>query len=253
MTLLIRVYLALAWRIPGWLQTPGWYRPLTRNLGHFIREHQAIGLGLVIFAEELGIPLPAPGDVAIAWGGYLTTIGEIPVWAAYAAVITGATTGSTCLFLLSRRFGHPFVMRLGRYVGLSEERFLHVEAAFRRYGPWAIIFGRHIPGMRIYLSALAGLFEVRTIVFVPCVAISSTIWAVIFIELGRFLGRRSGLLFRLVPAHLLPYAILILALGIVIFVGWHHGWRPFRERRRAGRGQAPQVDAAKPHVELHKT
>ena len=62
--------------LPGWPQTPSWLHPLARGLGHFLHEHQALGLFLVIFAEELGIPLPAPGDVAIAWGGYLTTTND---------------------------------------------------------------------------------------------------------------------------------------------------------------------------------
>lgn len=251
--LLVWHHVNLAWQIPGWLQMPDWYRPLTRFVLHFIRLHQALGLAGVIYAEELGIPLPVPGDVAIAWGGYLTTSrGGMPVWEAVLAVVAGATCGSTCLFLLSRRFGHPFVMRFGRYVGLSQDRFLRAEASFRRWGPWAIIFGRHVPGMRIYLSALAGLFEVRLAVFVPCVIVSSTAWALIFISVGRVLGRQSGRLSRLLPAHLVPYAILLAAVVAFIWVAHSHGWHPFARR---GRGAVERPDAGAPnaHAELHKT
>jgi membrane protein DedA with SNARE-associated domain len=209
--------LAFSLDLPDWLQSPSWFRPLTRTLGHFVATHQSGGLFLVVLAEELGIPLPAPGDVAITWGGYLTTTGAIPLAAAYIAVVGGATLGSFCLFALSRRFGHPFIHRFGPYLGLRPSRLERAEAAFQRWGPWAIILGRHVPGMRIVLSALSGVFNVPARVFVPCVIISSTIWAAIFINLGRALGRNSRYLFRLLPVHLLPLVLLVLA---ALYVGW---------------------------------
>ena len=44
-----------------------------------------------------------------------------------------------------------------------------------RWGPWAIIVGRQIPGMRIVLSALSGILGVPYRVFIPCIAISASI------------------------------------------------------------------------------
>ncbi len=72
--------------LPDWLQAPLWFRPLTHGLGHFLTAHQGFGLFVVIFLEELGIPLPAPGDVAITWGGYLTTTSAIPLPVAWAGL-----------------------------------------------------------------------------------------------------------------------------------------------------------------------
>ncbi len=220
--------------IPGWLLTPGWLTPAGRVIGHFVRTHEAIGLFLVIFAEELGIPLPAPGDAAITYGGYLTTTGALPYSLAFLAVVSAATTGSFCLYTLSRRYGHPFLVRFGPYAGLTPERLARAEQAFGRWGPWAVIIGRHIPGMRIVLSAFAGVFELPRRVFVPCVLVSSSIWAAIFLELGRVLGRNSRVLFRLVPAHLLPLVILLLVLGWLLWLGYENRRRPGREARRRG-------------------
>lgn len=228
--------IAFSLDLPDWLQSPQWFRPLTRTLGHFVAAHQSVGLFLVVLAEELGIPLPAPGDVAITWGGYLTTTGAIPLAAAYLAVIGGATLGSYCLFTLSRHYGQPFIHRFGPYLGLHPSRLERAEAAFQRWGPWAIIIGRHIPGMRIVLSALSGIFGVKTRVFVPCVLISSTIWAAIFLNIGRAVGRNSRHLFRLLPVHLLPLLVLALA---AIYLGWlvwdrkRHYKAAMRERQAA--------------------
>jgi membrane protein DedA with SNARE-associated domain len=245
--LLLQLYIAFVFRIPGWLQTPVWYRPLTRALGHVIRTHQGLGLFGVIFGEELGIPLPAPGDVVVAYAGYMTSIGAVPLWEAYAAVVAGSTIGATCLYLISRRFGHPFLLRYGRYVGFDQKKFERVERIFGRWGPWAVIVGRHIPGLRIYLSALSGIFEVRLRIFVPCVMISSSIWAFIFITIGRLLGRRTVLLFRLIPAHLLPYGIGLVVLTAAALIAIERGWHPF------GGSKAKSADPPKTQPDFHKT
>jgi membrane protein DedA with SNARE-associated domain len=142
-------------RILAWPGEPPWWRALVHAVRVFVMEHQTGGLFLVIFFEELGIPLPVPGDVAIAYGGYLTTTGAIPYPMAYVAVVAGAVLGSACNLTISRRFGRPFVQRFGRYVGITEERMVRAEQIFKRWGPWAIILGRHIPGMRIVLSAFS--------------------------------------------------------------------------------------------------
>jgi membrane protein DedA with SNARE-associated domain len=223
--------------LPHWLQTPGWFMPATHAVARFIRDHQGVGLFLVIFAEELGVPLPAPGDAAITYGGYMTTTGALALPLAYVSVILAATTGSFCLYTVSRRYGHPFLVRFGPHVGITAERLQQAETAFRSWGPWAVIIGRHIPGMRIVLSAFAGVFEFPRWLFVGCVLISSSIWAAIFLELGRALGRNSRFLFRLFPAHLVPLLILPLVLIWVFWVVHSHRPRPERSDSAARSGQ----------------
>jgi membrane protein DedA with SNARE-associated domain len=180
--------------------------------------------------EELGVPLPAPGDAAIAYGGYLTTTGAIPYPLAYIAVVSGALLGSACNLTISRRYGRPFIQRFGRYIGVTNERLVRAEHLFKRWGPWAIIVGRHIPGMRIVLSALSGILGVPYRVFVPCVLVSASIWAAIFLELGRRLGPRVRELFTLFPAHLIPWLVLGLILLLIGYLAYEHGFKP-KERR----------------------
>lgn len=216
----------LANLLPGWMREPRWWRPLTHALRIFVLEHQTGGLFVVIFLEELGIPLPAPGDAAIAYGGYLTTTGAIPYPMAYLAVVAGAVLGSTCNLTLSRRYGRPFIQRYGRFIGITDERLFRAEGIFKRWGPWAIIIGRHIPGMRIVLSALSGILEVPYRVFIPCVVVSASIWAAIFLELGRRLGPRVRDLFGLFPAHLIPWLALGLILLSIGYLGYEHGYKP---------------------------
>jgi membrane protein DedA with SNARE-associated domain len=102
--------------------------------------------------------------------------------------------------------------------------------------------------MRIVLSAFAGAFEVPYRVFIVSVLISSTIWAAIFLEVGRHLGRQSRILFRLMPAHLLPLFVLIIVMIGIVAIAYERGWRPHRRKRealpRASQPAAP--DPSKP-------
>jgi membrane protein DedA with SNARE-associated domain len=224
---------SLSDNIPGWLQEPSWWRPLTHAVQEFVQHHQSSGLFLVIFLEELGVPLPAPGDVAIMYGGYLTTTGKIPYPLAYAAVVSGAVLGSACNLTISRKYGRPFIQRFGRYIGVTEERLLRAEGLFKRWGPWAIIVGRHIPGMRIVLSALSGILGVPYRVFIPCVFVSALIWAAIFLEIGRRVGPRIREVFLVFPAHLIPWILLGLGLLLIGYLGYEHGFKPKATSRHA--------------------
>ena len=214
----------------AWVREPSWWRSLVHAVRLFVLEHQTGGLFFVIFFEELGVPLPVPGDVAIAYGGYLTTTGAIPFPMAFLAVVGGAVLGSACNLTISRRFGRPLIQRFGPYLGITDERLAWAERIFKRWGPWAIIVGRQIPGMRIVLSALSGILEVPYGVFIPCVAVSASIWAVIFLELGRLLGPRARVLFGVFPAHLVPWIALGLIMVAIGYLAYEHGFKPQEHR-----------------------
>jgi membrane protein DedA with SNARE-associated domain len=164
--------------------------------------------------------------VAIIYGGYLTTTGALPYPLAFLAVVSGAVLGSACNLTISRRYGRPFIQRFGRYIGITDRRLERAERIFTRWGPWAIIIGRQIPGMRIVLSALSGILGVPYRVFTPCVLVSASIWAAIFLEIGRRVGPRVRNLFSLFPAHLLPWVVTGLILLAIGYLAYEHGFKP---------------------------
>src|ERR1700687_1803443 len=133
----LRAFLDIDIDVPGWLREPSWWRPLTHFISAFVLDHQAGGLFFVIFFEELGVPLPAPGDVAIIYGGSLKPTRALPYPLAFAAVVSGAVLGSACNLTISRRYGRPFIQRFGRYIGITEERLGRAEGVSKGGGTWA--------------------------------------------------------------------------------------------------------------------
>jgi len=151
----------------------------------FIQEFSYLGLFLVLFAEEGGIPLPIPGDIFIA------TVAALPKtnYLALVATVTAATLcGSTILFTLARFFGHKLILKFGKYIKLTPEKIKKIEGWFEKHGGKTIVIGRLIPGLRIVTPAIAGIFEVSYRTFWLYTAIAAFIWANIYFLIGRFFG-----------------------------------------------------------------
>jgi len=176
------------------------------------------GFGL-LYVEESGIPLPAPGDVFVLYVGAHIPRNWFAWLAAWLGLIVAVTLGATNLFFISRKFGRKLVeSRYAEFVHLSPERLERAERWFKRYGVLAIIFGRHIPGFRVPITVAAGVFRVRYPLFAVSVAISTAIWAGVVIIIGINFGTR---LERFLLLHTQMYFIwggIVVALLVLGFV-----------------------------------
>jgi membrane protein DedA with SNARE-associated domain len=134
------------------------------------------------------VPLPLPGDTLIMYAGIRSRMGHNNAALTLAVVTAAATLGSSMLYWLARRGGRPVLRRFGRFLHLHPERVERMEARYRHWGPWAIIFGRLIPGLRTPTSAMAGLFDVPYRLFAPCTACSALLWALFYFYFGALLA-----------------------------------------------------------------
>jgi membrane protein DedA with SNARE-associated domain len=185
-------------------RTPG-----GQAITHQIYAHKAFAVFGVIALEEIGIPVPLPGDAFIAFAGHLVARGSVDPLSAFVSVVLGAMVGSSVLYWLARLYGQPFVKRYGPYMHIKQARVDKLERWFRRWGALAVIVGRHVPGFRMVLSVCAGLFGVSYPVFLGSVALSSTVWAGLFLVIGYNLDRQIGPYMDITPLHLLPSTIVI--------------------------------------------
>ena len=104
---------------------------------------------------------------------------------------------------------------------LDERRFEKTRGWFDRWGVWAIIFGRHIPGFRIAITVIAATMGVPYRVFVPSVAISTAIWAAVGLWLGATVGEAIGnVLFNSGSIYLLGLGLVIVALAVTLVLAW---------------------------------
>ena len=150
-----------------------------------IERFSYFGLFLILFIEEGGIPLLVPGDIFIA------TVSALPKTNYFLIVLTVVSAtliGSTILFTVAQKIGHPLVVKFGPKVKITPQKIKKIERWFEKYGGWAIVIGRLIPGLRIVKPVVAGLFGVSYKTFWLYTAIAAFIWANIYYVLGRFFG-----------------------------------------------------------------
>ena len=202
-----------------------------------------LALFLVLLLEELGLPLPLPGDLALLFVGYLVGRGMMRFDLAVLTVVLAALGGGTTLYLLARRYGQPMVARYGRYVHLDADRLARFEARSRRLGLVAVLVARLTPGMRIYTSLLAGLGGVSYARFLAALGSAALIWALTFIFLGSRVGEGWDELAALLEHHAVRAAAATGVLLLLAGLGW--AWWTGRPGRRARRSGSPQASISR--------
>lgn len=160
-----------------------------------------VGSLLLLYAEESGLPLPIPGDAILIYLGSHPQ----PLLAAALAILA-VCAGASNLYWLSRRFGPRLLASpwAGRLFHLTPARAARAHAWFARWGALAVIFGRHVPGLRIPMTVIAGTFGLPYRVFLPSLALSATLWVALWMTLA---ARFAPSLEALVTAHTWLYAL----------------------------------------------
>lgn len=197
----------------------------TRGLRQVFNHYTYLpGYGL-LYLEESGVPLPAPGDVFVMFVGVHIPHNFFAWLVAWLGLILVVVLGATNLYFISRRYGTRLVhSQFAEYVHLSPERLARAEQWFKKYGVLAIIFGRHIPGFRVPITVASGVFGIKWRVFAASVAVSTAIWAGVMLTVGLTIGPRLALLLRAHGQIYFLWGGLVLLLVLITYL---------RQRRRA--------------------
>jgi len=150
----------------------------------FVAHWGYLGVFAALFIEESGVPLPVPGDLFIAALGAAGRANASNFAITTLVVFTATMLGTAVLFELSRRFGRPMLLRIGKRFGFSEQRAFRAEHWLMQRGAIAVIVGRLTPGRRIVMTVAAGALRMRRDLFMAGTAIASVIWATIYYWLG---------------------------------------------------------------------
>lgn len=193
-------------------------------------------LFFIAFFENV-IP-PIPGDVPVAFIGYLIHYTTISFSAALFSASLGSTAGFMLVFLLSRHFGmkiyagegcavqHRFSKSVHRFFPPSDMELLR--SRFSAHGYLAVLANRFLFGSRAVISVMAGLMHLRIPLVLLAVATSATLWNVLLLYGGLLLGRNWQEIGRYAAMYSIPVSVLFF--GFLFF----SLWKFLRERKRGG-------------------
>ncbi len=168
-----------------------------------------IGIIIMMFLESSFFPFPS--EVVMIPAGYLSSIGDMNIYAAIGSGIFGAILGALFNYYLAMRLGREIVLKYGKYFFMNEKKLLAIETFFIKYGSISTFTGRLIPGIRQYISLPAGLGKMNIRLFTLYTALGAGLWVVILALLGYFIGKNQELI-----QQYLHIITLILVVFIVI-------------------------------------
>ncbi|EAH5903005.1 DedA family protein [Campylobacter upsaliensis] len=172
-------------------------------------------LGIIILMTLESCFIPFPSEVVMIPAGYLAHKGELDFSLCILSGIFGSVLGALINYYLCFFWGRNFILRYGRFFGITEEKFAKFEVFFNRHGEFSTFVCRLLPGIRQYISMPAGLAKMRLINFVIFTAAGSGIWVSILVFLGYFLGENEDLIKEYLHQILLFILLFVFIAGLI--------------------------------------
>jgi membrane protein DedA with SNARE-associated domain len=132
-------------------------------------------LALFALAAAENVFPPLPSDTVVAFGTWLAARGGGSALAAFAATWVGNVIGAAAMYWVGRAHGTAWMRR--RFPSLADEAGeARLRALYARYGMFALVLSRFIPGVRAVVPPCAGALRVPAAVAIGAMAVASAIW-----------------------------------------------------------------------------
>jgi membrane protein DedA with SNARE-associated domain/rhodanese-related sulfurtransferase len=191
---------------------------------------------LLVFAnvllQQLGAPVPAFPTLVLA--GALSVTGVLSAPAALAAAILASLAADTAWYAAGVRYGRPVLSTLCR-ISLSPDSCVRQsEDRLVRWGPWALVIGKFVPGLSTVAPPVAGLVGLRPRTFALASTAAAALYFGLWLALGVVFHDQVNEILAAAERHA-ALAGLALAALLAAYIGyrWMRRWRFLRRLRIA--------------------
>lgn len=184
-----------------------------------------LGVYLILFgiAYLENIIPPMPGDVIVAFGGYLAAEGVISVYPLWLVTVIASVIGFMNMYWFGHRWGSQieedkeshFILRF-----LDYKYFARVKKWMARWGQWVIFGNRFLAGTRSVISLTAGMSHLKVSLTMLNSLFSSILWNSLLIASGWLVKDN----WKIIGDYLSNYGkfvLLFLILVVLIRFGIH--------------------------------
>lgn len=172
-----------------------------------------LGIFLLMALESSFFPFPS--EVVMIPAGYLVYTGQMNLYLAFGAGALGSLAGAIFNYYLCYFFGRAFILKYGKYIGITDEKMTKFERFFNKYGEISTFNCRLIPGIRQYISLPAGLAKMNIFTFSLYTTLGAGIWVAILIAIGYYIGDQK----ELIKEYLTQITIcLLIAVAIITII-----------------------------------
>lgn len=142
---------------------------------HFLMQYGTLLLFLVVFVEQIGLPLPALPVLVVA--GVLAGTGHMNLWAAAGVTVFAALAADWIWYELGRRQGRRVLDLLCRISLEPDSCVRRTEDFFIKHGPHSLVAAKFIPGLSTIAPPLAGIVGFGAPLFLLYDGLGALIWA----------------------------------------------------------------------------
>ena len=176
------------------------------------------GIFLLMAMESSVIPIPS--EIVMPPAGYLAQQGKMHLGLAILSGTAGSLVGAYANYFAAHYLGRPLVLKYGKYVWITEEKFAKVETFFHRHGEISTFIGRLLPVIRHLISLPAGLAGMNHLKFSLYTLLGAGIWVTILTWIGYFIGEKQELIMKY--SHQALIGVIIFSTRLIAFYVWQH-------------------------------
>jgi membrane protein DedA with SNARE-associated domain len=170
--------------------------------------------------------IPIPSELVMPPAGYLAHQGELNVWLAILCGTMGSLVGAYINYFAAHYLGRPLILKYGKYVWITEEKFAKVETFFHKHGEISTFIGRLLPVVRHLISLPAGLAGMNHGKFALYTLLGAGIWVTVLTWIGWFIGKEQVLIMRY--SHQAVIGVVIFSAVLIAVYVW-------RDKRKSAR------------------
>jgi membrane protein DedA with SNARE-associated domain len=181
------------------------------------------GIFIAAFVETIFPPIPS--EVIFPLAGFVSfksNFNYLQTFLMSFSGALGATIGSIIIYILSYKIGRKAIIKIGKYVFVSQKKIEKAEYWFQKYGTYAVFLGRMAPGIREIISIPAGISKMDFKKFVIFTFAGSLIWSTLLVFAGYYFGNSwesfSTSLQKVFPIITLLLLLLVIAISLIYFL-----------------------------------
>jgi membrane protein DedA with SNARE-associated domain len=176
------------------------------------------GIFLLMAMESSVIPIPS--ELVMPPAGYWAAAGKMNLWLAILCGTIGSLVGAYANYFAAHYLGRPLILKYGKYVGITEEKFAKVETFFHKHGEISTFIGRLLPVVRHLISLPAGLAGMNHLKFSLYTLLGAGLWCTVLTSIGYIIGENQTLIMQY--SHQAVVGVIIFSVVLITLYVWRH-------------------------------
>jgi membrane protein DedA with SNARE-associated domain/rhodanese-related sulfurtransferase len=204
------------------------------DVASFAQRYSEVILALNTLLHELGVPVPLVPTALVA--GAQVREGEANAVALVLAITAGTLIGNSVWFAAGRKLGGRVLKTLCKLSLSADSCVTLAESAFTKYGWWALVFGRFLPGVSLVAPPLAGAVGMRWIVFLALTGVGAVFYGTVLVVAGMLFSESIMAVTDAILSHGKESVVAVIALCAIYAAS---KWQ--RRRASARELDAPRI------------